>query len=141
MPARVTPVESRTLQQPQVERREHQHDADVHHQPLPEPVPEEHEVHTDHDRHHRQYVKRNGSPASHPSLLLRADLHVNLTGPVRRNGIPSAPALLACFGYLWHIAYRLHRTSDTPGLAGNMAGRQVPRAGSRIAPESRHERT
>jgi hypothetical protein len=47
------PASSWTLQEPQIERREHQDNSDVHHQPLPEPVPEEQDVHADHDGHHR----------------------------------------------------------------------------------------
>jgi hypothetical protein len=38
-----------TLQKAQAERREYQDDSDVHHHPLPEPVPEEEDVYADHD--------------------------------------------------------------------------------------------
>src|SRR5260370_41119689 len=60
------------LQEPKVERREHQDDPDVHHQPLPEPVPEEQDVHADHDGYQREHVKCDGCLSSHPSFLLRA---------------------------------------------------------------------
>jgi hypothetical protein len=94
VPARVTRLESRTLQQPQVERREHQDDPDVHHQSLPEPVPEEQDVHADHDGHHHEHVERDSSPASHPSLLLRTVRLVNLTDPARRTAsFPRLPLL------------------------------------------------
>jgi hypothetical protein len=43
-------LRSWTLQEPQVERREHQDDPDVHHQPLPEPVPEEQAARSSADR-------------------------------------------------------------------------------------------
>ena len=60
------------LQEPQIERPEHENDYDVHYQPLPEPVPEEQEVHADHDDYQRQHVKHDGCQISHPSLLLHA---------------------------------------------------------------------
>jgi len=65
-------VRSWTLQEPQIERREHQDNSDVHHQPLPEPVPEEQDVHADHDGHHREHVDYDGCLSSHPSHLIRA---------------------------------------------------------------------
>jgi len=47
------------LQEPQVERSEHQDDSYIHHQPFPEPepVPEEQDIHTDHDSCQQHYVK------------------------------------------------------------------------------------
>jgi len=36
------------LQEPEIERPEHQDDPDVGHQPLPEVVPEEQDVHANH---------------------------------------------------------------------------------------------
>ena len=65
-------VRSWTLHEPQIERREHQDNSDVHHQPLPEPVPEEQDVHADHDGHHRERVDYDGCLSSHPSHLIRA---------------------------------------------------------------------
>jgi len=63
---------SRTLQEPQTERREHQDDPDVYYQPLPELVPEEQDVHSDHDGYQREHVKYDGCPSSHRSCLLCA---------------------------------------------------------------------
>src|SRR5262245_40465273 len=60
------------LHEPQIERREHQDNSDVHYQPLPEPVPEEQDVHADHDGYQREHVKHDGCLSSHPSFLLRA---------------------------------------------------------------------
>ena len=54
-----------TLQEPEIERREYQDNSDVHHQPLPEVVPEEQDVHADHDGYHREHVKHAACPASH----------------------------------------------------------------------------
>src|SRR6516165_12545464 len=65
-------LRSWTLQKPQIERREHQDNSDVHHQPLPEPVPQEQDVHADHDGYQREHVKHDGCLSSHPSFLLRA---------------------------------------------------------------------
>jgi hypothetical protein len=60
------------LQEPQTERREHHDNSDVHYQSLPEPVPEEQDVHADHDGYDREHVKYDGCLSSHPSFLLRA---------------------------------------------------------------------
>jgi hypothetical protein len=64
---------SLTLQEPQIERREHQDYSDVRHQPLPEPVPEEQDVHADHGGYQREHVKDDGCLSSHPSFLVRAE--------------------------------------------------------------------
>jgi hypothetical protein len=56
------------LQEPQIERPEHQNYSDVHHQPLPEPVPEKQDIHADHDGYQREHVKHNGCLSSHASL-------------------------------------------------------------------------
>ena len=61
-----------TFQEPQVERRENQDDSDVHHQPRPELVPEEQDVHADHDAYQREDVKDDGCLSAHPSFLVRA---------------------------------------------------------------------
>jgi len=45
------------LQEPEIERPEHQDDPDVGHQPLPEVVPEEQDVHANHDGASRQTAK------------------------------------------------------------------------------------
>jgi hypothetical protein len=74
-------VRSWTFQEPQIERPEHQDDPDVHHQPLPEPIPEEQDVHTDHDGYQREHVKHDGCLSSHPSFLLRAAESATVRGP------------------------------------------------------------
>ncbi len=43
-----------------MERCEHKDDPDVHYQPLPEPVPEEQDVHADDDGYQREHVKHDG---------------------------------------------------------------------------------
>src|SRR5215472_4716839 len=60
------------IQEPQVERPEHQDNSGVHHQSLPKPVPEEQDVHADHDGYQHECVKHDGCLSSHASFLLRA---------------------------------------------------------------------
>jgi len=59
-------------QESQIERREQQNNSNVHHQPLPEPVPEEQDVHADHDGYQHKRVKHDGCLSCHASFLLRA---------------------------------------------------------------------
>src|ERR1700721_794030 len=65
-------LRSWTLQEPQVEHREHQDDPDIHQQPLPEPVPEEQDIHADHDGYQHEHVERDACLSSLPSFLLPA---------------------------------------------------------------------
>jgi hypothetical protein len=46
-------------QESEVERREHEDDSNIHRQPFPESVSEEHDIYTDYDGCHRQHVKRD----------------------------------------------------------------------------------
>src|SRR5215831_6922183 len=66
-------LRSWTLQEPQIERPEHQDNADVHYQPRPELVPEEQDVHTDHDGDQREHVKHDGCRSAHRFVLLGAE--------------------------------------------------------------------
>ena len=59
-----------TLQEPQIDRRKYQDNSDVNDQPNPELVPEEQDVHADHDGYHREHVKRGGYPVSHRFILV-----------------------------------------------------------------------
>jgi hypothetical protein len=61
-----------TLHEPQIERREYQDKSDVHHQPFPEPIPEEQDVHADNDGYQRERVKHDGCLSSHPAFLVLA---------------------------------------------------------------------
>jgi hypothetical protein len=62
----------------QVESCEHQDNADIHYQPLPEAISEEHEIHADDDGYHRRQVKYDGYLSAHfrpcPNLKLQDDL-------------------------------------------------------------------
>jgi len=60
------------FKEPQIERREYQDNTDVHHQPRPELVPEEQDVHADHDAYQREHVKHDGNLSAHLAFLLRA---------------------------------------------------------------------
>jgi hypothetical protein len=66
-------LRSCSLQEPQIERREHQDNPDVYHQALPEPMPEDQDVHADHDGYQREHVKHDACLPSHRSTLLLED--------------------------------------------------------------------
>ena len=61
------------LQEPQVERRKYKDNSDVYYQSQPELVPEEQDVHADHDGYHRKHVKHNGRLSSHRLFLPLCD--------------------------------------------------------------------
>lgn len=63
-------LRSWTLQESQIKRCKYQDNSDVNEQPVPEVVPEEQDVHADHDGHHRKHVKRDGYPVSHRFILV-----------------------------------------------------------------------
>ena len=63
-------LRSWTLQEPQIDRRKNQDNSDVNDQPIPELVPEEQDVHADHEGYHREHVKREGYPVSHRFILV-----------------------------------------------------------------------
>jgi hypothetical protein len=52
-------------EKPQVEGSEHQNNADIHHQPFPEPGPEERDIDTDDDGDHRRQVKHDSDLSAH----------------------------------------------------------------------------
>src|SRR3984893_18463547 len=54
-----------TPQESQVERCEHQDDSNIHCQPFPESVSEEHEIYTDYDGCHRHNVKHDSYLSAH----------------------------------------------------------------------------
>lgn len=77
-------LRSWTLQESQVERQEHQNDSDVHHQPLPQTVPEEQDIYAEHNRCYREDVKPDGRLPSHASFLPHAAARV--VGPCPSGG-------------------------------------------------------
>jgi hypothetical protein len=64
---------SSSLQEPQIERSEHEDNPDVYHQALPEPMSEEQDVHADHDGYQREHAKHHACLPSHCSTLLLED--------------------------------------------------------------------
>ncbi|MGA2089734.1 MAG: hypothetical protein ABSG66_12545, partial [Stellaceae bacterium] len=66
-----------TPQESEVERREHQDDSNIHCQPFPESVSEEHEIYTDYDGCHRHHVKHHSYLSAHfrSSLVLKIAPH------------------------------------------------------------------
>jgi hypothetical protein len=54
-----------TLEESQVESCEHQDNANIHCQPFPESVSEEHEIYTDYDGCHRHHVKHDSYLSAH----------------------------------------------------------------------------
>jgi hypothetical protein len=56
---------SSTLQESEVESREHQDDSNIHCQPFPESVSEEHKIYTDYDGHHHHHVKHDSYLSAH----------------------------------------------------------------------------
>jgi hypothetical protein len=59
------------LQEAQVEGREHQDDAEVNHQPLPQVVPEEQNIDANNDADHQDHVKHDGCLSSHTYFVPR----------------------------------------------------------------------
>ena len=62
---------SRAPEEPRIEGRKEQDDANVRHQPFPESVPEEEDVDADNDGDQRQNVDRHDGLPSHSPLVLR----------------------------------------------------------------------
>jgi hypothetical protein len=54
-----------TPEESQVESCEHQDNANIHCQPFPESVSEEHEIYTDYDGCHRHHVKHDSYRSAH----------------------------------------------------------------------------
>lgn len=110
-----------TLQEPEIERHKYQDNTDVHQQPSPELVPEEQDVHADHDGYHREHVKHDGCPASHgypPShrfILVR-------TMPGSPGGGPAGPrAMVGLFlGRLFPGCLTYCASSVAPAVAERM---------------------
>jgi hypothetical protein len=54
-----------TFEEPEVEGGEYQDDADIHHQPFPEPVFEEQEIHRDDNGRQQHWIKYDSRLATH----------------------------------------------------------------------------
>src|SRR5450631_1988408 len=85
------------LQEPEIERPEHQDDPDVGHQPLPELVAEEQDVQGNHDDYHREHVKHGGCLPSHDSFLLWATNRSKITSAMSHSrGRHEGPLAARC---------------------------------------------
>ena len=60
-----SPPGSWTFQKSEVEGCEYQDDSYIHRQPLPEVLPEEQEIYSDHNDYQEQYIKYDSHPATH----------------------------------------------------------------------------
>jgi hypothetical protein len=92
--------QSRRLEKSQVESCEYQDNADIHHQPFPKSVSEEHEIRADNGGHHRQHVKRDSYLSAHFSTLSSAPLVATFSEP-------GASVRFASFGATHGTARRL----------------------------------
>src|SRR5215831_17512238 len=61
----VGPLRSLRHEESQVESSEHQDNANIHYQPFPESVSEEHEIYTDYNGRHRHHVEHYSYPSVH----------------------------------------------------------------------------
>jgi hypothetical protein len=69
-----------TPEESKVESSEHQDNANIHYQPFPESVSEEHEIYTDYDGDHRHHVKHDSYLSAHFSLPVTSDATTYLSG-------------------------------------------------------------
>jgi hypothetical protein len=67
-----------TPEESKVESSEHQDNANIHYQPFPEPISEEHEIYTDYDSDHRHHVKHDSYLSAHFSLPVTSDATTDL---------------------------------------------------------------
>lgn len=61
----IGPLRSWSHEKSEVKSAEYQDNANIHHQPFPEPVSEEHEIYTDYNGYHRHDVKHYSYPSIH----------------------------------------------------------------------------
>jgi hypothetical protein len=80
-----------TPEESKVESCEHQDNANIHCQPFPESVSEEHEIYTNYDGCHRHHVKHDSYLSAHfskiASLLVAVELR--LVGEIPSSGLPT----------------------------------------------------
>jgi len=95
-------LRSCALQEPQTERQEYQDNSDVYHQPLPEVVPEEQDVHADHDGYQREHVKHDGYLSHRFVLLSATKWSKSGTGCAEDTSLPGEGVTVSTFGRRWH---------------------------------------
>jgi hypothetical protein len=67
-----------TSEESKVESSEHQDNSNIHYQPFPESVSEEHEIYADYDGDHRHHVKHDSYLSAHFSLPVTSDATTDL---------------------------------------------------------------
>jgi hypothetical protein len=65
-------LRSRTPEESEVESCEHQDNANIHCQPLPESASKEQEIYTNYDGCHRHHVKHDSYLSAHSSALVQS---------------------------------------------------------------------
>jgi hypothetical protein len=80
----VSPLRSWRREESQVESSENQDNANIHYQPFPESVSEEHEIYTDYNGCHRHHVKHHSYPSVHFSTT---SFHFLRSGRVTPKGM------------------------------------------------------
>src|SRR5277367_2064529 len=94
---RAIPTDSWTPQESQVERCEHQDDSNIHCQPFPESVSQEHEIYTDYDGCHRHHVKHDSYLSAYfQSWFNRKFSKYPLANPLHAVVVRSAPVPRVC---------------------------------------------
>jgi hypothetical protein len=87
------------FEESQVEGCKHQNDSDVHHQSIPEIVPEDQDIQSDDDGYHRHHVRhgnhRSGHRDSNCDLSFRK---IAVFAKDRKAGFPVSPLLSRGFG-------------------------------------------
>src|SRR5215475_10453628 len=101
------------FKEPQIERREHQDNSDVHHQPRPELVPEELNVHANHDAYQREHVKHDGTclPIYPFYYVLRGGARAALglqTMPFEECPLGPKADITQCNEFSWFLDYNYH---------------------------------
>jgi hypothetical protein len=79
-----------TPEESQAESCEHQDNANIHCQPFPESVSEEHEIYTNYDGCHRHHVKHDSYLSAHFSKIasLLVAVEFRLVGEIPSSGLP-----------------------------------------------------
>ncbi len=106
----------------ETERREHQNNPDVGYQPLREVVPEEQDVHADHDGYQREHVQHDGYLSCHDLVLHDG---------VRQERRPKVTSALGQHVRSSHILYAERRPVESHSHAADGVRRHSRRAALR----------
>jgi ribosomal protein S18 acetylase RimI-like enzyme len=95
----------------QSERREHEDDADVCHQPPPEVLPEEQDIHTHDDGYEEKHVEHDGGLSSH-RLIVRS----GRSPEAPRGATTASGGIIAGMGEAAGVTIRPWRVADRPAV-------------------------